>query len=360
MRLYNKAITPFRLKSHRLILIFVLLHFFLFIPISHSRDLEPTNNIESITETEINPDTEKDAKPSEEPFLERYGQKADSFQTALSNRITTSADWLDSFFQADRMEIEENKTSLRLKLSSFFEEGETYDVKLSARLRLALPGLEDKFHLYINSVFEEDDISVTDPLNEPSDVNNTEKNTDVSLRYFFKAAKKRNFSFRVGVRFDKFTPELYAGPRFSLSNGFGQWTIRFTDKLTYFTDNGWENRSDIDFERALADNLFFRTNLKGSWYEDAPGYFYSLNNTLFQTIDADRAIAYQQNTYFQTSPCNELSKVLVRVKYRSRIWRAWLFYEISPQMTFPREHDFDAIPGITVSLEGVFGKGVFE
>jgi hypothetical protein len=43
------------------------------------------------------------------------------------------------------------------------------------------------------------------------------------------------------------------------------------------------------------------------------------------------------------------------VRYRQRILRDWLFYEIIPQVSFPRERDFEATPGILLRLEMLFG-----
>jgi hypothetical protein len=35
--------------------------------------------------------------------------------------------------------------------------------------------------------------------------------------------------------------------------------------------------------------------------------------------------------------------------------RKWLFFEIVPQLSFPRERDFEAVPGILLRIEGIFG-----
>jgi hypothetical protein len=300
--------------------------------------------------------TEADQETSSPPFFVSFGKIADFFQTSVSNKLFASADWLDSFFQDDRMEIEEDNSSLRIRLSNFYEEGGVYDFKIRARLKLVLPELEERFHFYISSLLEEDDPTRIEPADEFASRNLEEKNVNMSLRYFFKAAKKRNLSFKIGARFDGFTPQAYAGPRFSASDSIHSWVLRFTQNLTYFNSDGWESGSTIDFERPLTKQFFWRTSLKGSWYEDTDGYFYSLNNSLFHSIDNDRALAYHWGTYFETHPCNRLSQTLLQVQFRSRIWREWLFFEVAPQLTFPEDHDFDAVSGIKVSLEGIFGK----
>ncbi|MBU4317606.1 MAG: hypothetical protein KKF30_10055 [Proteobacteria bacterium] len=286
--------------------------------------------------------------------FEVYGEKADSFQTAVSQSLSASADWLDSFFREDRIEIEENKTSLRLAFSSYFEEDNTYDLGIRARFKLILPGFEEKLHLFLTSDLDE---AAVDPLALKGVVDKgDEQDLNLSLRYFFRNARKRNFSFRVGMRFNDLTPVFYGGPRYSLYKKMDPWMFRFTEKVSCYSDYGWRSRSDFAFERYLAGRFFFRTNFSGTWFQSDHGFFYSMNNSLYQTVDEDRAFVYEISTNFQTYPCNELSSLVMGIKCRTRIWREWLFFEVTPQLSFQNQYDFDPITGITFAIEGIFGK----
>jgi hypothetical protein len=46
---------------------------------------------------------------------------------------------------------------------------------------------------------------------------------------------------------------------------------------------------------------------------------------------------------------------VLSVRYRQRILRDWLFYEVIPQISFPDERDRDATPAILLRLEMFFG-----
>ncbi|GBC63664.1 hypothetical protein DENIS_4662 [Desulfonema ishimotonii] len=271
----------------------------------------------------------QDAEISEDAPLERYGQAADTFQETVSEKLVTSADWLDSFFRDERTEIEENKTNLRIKLSSFFEEGEGIDFKARARLRLVLPRFEDKLHIVFSGESDEDGTDKIDGFNNLGSDDDSEKDINLSLRYFFRSVKKKNISLRVGLRVNEFPPVIYAGPRFSVSRQFDLWLIRFTQNIRYFSDDGWETRSQVDFERPLSDPLFFRTSIRGSWFESDHGYFYEVKNALYQVLDEDRALEYQFDQYLETRPSHQPDQILLRVKYRQRLWRKWLFFEVT-------------------------------
>jgi hypothetical protein len=291
--------------------------------------------------------------------FESYGQKADQFHEAISESLSASADWLDSFYREDRMEIEENKTSLRLTLSSYFEERKTYDPGFRARFKLILPGFEEKLHLFLTN-------EVDEPSNIPQVLEkgvldkNDEKDFSLSLRYFFRNARKRNFSFRMGLRFNDITPVIYGGPRYSLSKKMDSWLFRLTEKVSCYSDYGWRSRSEIDFERYLAGDFFFRTKFSGTWFQREHGFFYSANTSLYQTVDEDRAFVYQVSTNFQTHPHHAMDSLGLGIKYRTRMWREWLFFEIIPQISFRDEYDFDPVTGITFAIEGVFGLESLE
>lgn len=296
------------------------------------------------------------SEPTQEAGLEKYGQKADEFQETVSAKLSATADWLDSFFRDERREIEENNSNLRLRFATLFEEDGNVDFKARARLRLALHGFEDKLHIMIAGDHDEDGTTKSDIINDLERGDNSDNDVNLALRYFFKAAKNNNISFKSGLRLNDFPPAIYAGPRFSFAKAFDPWLLRFTQDVRWYSDDGWESVSTFDFERSLSESLFLRTSAEGAWYQDDDGYFYELKCELYQVLNRDRALEYQWINYFETEPKHVLDEVLLRVKYRQRIWRQWLFLEMAPQVAFREEDDHDPIMGVTLAIEGFFGK----
>jgi hypothetical protein len=305
------------------------------------------------------PDTEGEAgKSSGESTKGAYEKRADDFHKIVSARLTASANWLDSFFRDERAEIEDNDTSLRVRLSSFLEDGEGLDVDTKLRLRLVLPELEDRFHIMITGARGDDRELSDDPaISKRGELDpEADRNVTLSLRYFVKQARSRNLSFKVGARLNGFPAAFYAGPRFRVSKKFNSWVASFTQEVKYFTDDGWETDTDLDFEKPLSESLFFRIRTEGSWYENEVGYYYDLNFILYQVIDENRALEYAWNNYFETRPSGRLDQIQLHVTYRKRFWRPWLFFEIEPQLAFRKEHEFVPTPGITFAVEALFGK----
>jgi hypothetical protein len=307
--------------------------------------------------TDSDAGTEPGEMSGESP-LEGYGEKADDFHKIVSQRLTASANWLDSFFRDERTEIEDNDTSLRVRFSSFLEDGEGLKADAKLRLRLVLPELEERFHIMITGVRDEEDEFNEDPvIIKKGELDpEADRNVTLSLRYFIKKARNRNLSFKVGARLNGFPAAFYAGPRFRLSKKLKTWVVQFTQEVKYFTDDGWETTTRFDFEKPLSERLFFRIRTEGSWYENEVGYYYDLNFILYQVLDEDRALEYAWNNYFETRPSGRLDQIQLHVTYRQRFWRPWLFFEIEPQLAFRNEHEFVPAPGITFAVEALFGK----
>ena len=58
---------------------------------------------------------------------------------------------------------------------------------------------------------------------------------------------------------------------------------------------------------------------------------------------------------FFTKSKFHLNETVLRTRYRQRIWRKWLFYEVNPQVAFRNNDDFRYTPGIEFRLEASFG-----
>lgn len=333
-----------------LIALLLVLAFFVWLPTAALHSAETADPAPESSETRPN--------AGESSGLDEYGEMADEWQETLAETLSDSADWLDSFFRDERMEIEENKSSLRVKLSSWIEDGEGVDFRVRARLKLVLPHFEDKLHIVFTGERDEDRDGKGDAFDDLLRDETTDNNFNLGLRYFFRMAHENNISFRVGMRVNEFPPVVYGGPRFSFSKPFDPWLIRFTQNIRYYSDSLWQARSILDFERPLWERFFLRTTAEGAWYEEEDGYFYELKCRLFHALDENRAFEYQWLNYFETRPDHRFEESVVAVKYRQRIWRQWLFFEITPQVSFREDDDYRPTAGITFAMEGIIGKDI--
>jgi len=284
--------------------------------------------------------------------------KVDIAHKELSRRVTDFAGYLDSFFDDQAYEAEANTTRLKLRFNSFIEDGEGADFNTKIRLRLVLPGSKKRLHFSIAGDPDDEadvDNSLDDGIREDLEKEN-ERSLSAGLRYFFTSTDRRNLSLRTGLRLRGGSPVLKIGPRYRETFSFAPWALRFTQTVDWFSGVGWETKSSFDLDRPLSDAFLFRATAEGSWFEDEDGFFYDLRMRLFQALTKRRVLQYEWNNYFETSPSHRLEETNFKVRYRQRIWREWLYFEVAPQVSFPRENDFNATPGILFRLEAFFGN----
>lgn len=281
----------------------------------------------------------------------------DVLHRRASTGVLASARWLDNFFADPRFESEQSKTRLKVRFSLFAEDESDIEYDVRAGLRLDLPILEDRLHLLIAGDPDEEDgfRTVSGAEGTSPTLADDEEDFSLSLRYFIKRTALRHLSLRSGLRWRDGMPAVFLEPRYRHTVPLDPWTFRFTQRLTTITDGTVRARSLFDFDRQVREKLFFRASAEGIWDKDDHGYAYGAGLSLYQPFSRRRTLVYGWSNGFVTHPHHRLENVTLSLRYRQRIFRDWLFYEVVPQVSFPREEDYEATPGILFRLEVVFG-----
>jgi hypothetical protein len=280
---------------------------------------------------------------------------ADAVQARISTRVAETAAWVDSFFGNDNYEYESNKTRLSLGLSSFFETGESPEFKLQNSLRLNLPYLEDRLRLTFSGATQDFDTTDSDWEDIEEDIRGTdERNLRAALTYFLKQDGRRNLSLSAGVRSRDGKAAFYVQPRYRHTWQLAHWDLRLVQKVSWYTDTSWDARGELQLERLLGSDWFFRTTALSNWYEEERGVFPQLNLGLHSRLSERRAVSITWHNYFETYPDNVLDSSRLRLVYRQQVWRRWLRVSLAPQLVFPRSNDYDPVPGLMLEVEARF------
>ena len=197
----------------------------------------------------------------------------DFIHKELSERVAASAAWMDAYFDDENFDDEDNRTTLRLSLSSFTEESEDTDFGAQVRLRLSLPNWNDRLQLIISGDSEDSDTA--ESLDgDPDDLTkDNEKNVTLGLRYYVRQTPRHNVSLGGGIRSSDGSVNIYIQPRYRYFKDLGTWGFRFIQKVGWFEPEGFDSRSTLQFERTFDDEYFFRTSGKVNWYEDEEGLY---------------------------------------------------------------------------------------
>jgi hypothetical protein len=290
-------------------------------------------------------------RPEEEPTF------VDVLHGGISKEILSTADWMDSFFADENYVKEVNRSYVRFRYEIFQENKTKPSSKPAVDLRLALPELERKTHLVFSAEPNEPVSGPNAPVRTVAERfgTTTQANLTTALQYFLKTTPKENFAVLSGVQLSKFSPVVFLEPRYRVLAPYRVWQLRFTQELLWRSDTAWQTDTRFEFERQLPKDFFFRTSLDGVWASRVIGYVYSLAFLLREPFGPTHAVDYEWINTYQTRPVNELTEIDFRIRYRHSFWREWLFFEVAPQVRFPRDNNFDNIPGVLFRLEIFFG-----
>lgn len=295
------------------------------------------------------------AESNPSPILETTADKVDNYHQQTEKLLLDTAEWIDQFFGTENYTSEVNKTYLRAQINGFVEDGEGLDVNTRFKLRLKLPNTEKRFRVSIASSADEierDEGTAGDfPDTGVGSIAEVDDNLTTALEYFFLDKRRHNMKFAVGATIRNSSLVGYGSTRYRYLVQVRRWTLRFVERLRWYTDNGWDARSELDFERPVFDHLFFRTKPSLTWKEKEEGFTYSWNTSLFHPLSEKAALEYQFNTYFDTEISGRLTQTNLRINYRRQIWRKWLIMEVAPQLAWYEERDFKTVAGIMVRLE---------
>jgi len=306
---------------------------------------------------------EPDASPDEQAPIpkEEVTQPHGTFDVVhdvISENILDTAKWLDSFFDDPRFRAEDNRTRVKIDAEYLWERGTTSDFRFPISAQLKLPKLQNRARFAVfgspqQGVEGEPPPSGTAASKLPGAQQN---NPTAALDYFFWATERLNIGTRVGVRFREGSPTLYVEPRYRQLQKFDPWAFRFTQDFKWWTDVGWESTTTFDLERPLGDKFFFRTTLQGAWTQEVEDiYHYSLAFNVRQILSPRRVVQYELVNGFETDK-DSLKEIRATLRFREKIWRDWMFFEVAPYVSFRRDHDFDLLPGVLLRFEMIFGS----
>ena len=286
------------------------------------------------------------------PLLgEKGGVVLDDMQERGSKLVSYFAKWVDSFFDDPRYLVEENRSRIKIKLALGYSELYDFEFQPGVDIRLNLPQLENRFNIFISANDDSDFDVDSNPISN-ADPNSGEELT-VGVRYFLALGERYNVSVDTGLSLSY----VFAGLRYRHLHQFlsTDWNGRFTNRLRYYSDDGWENRASYDVERALGERFFLRTTLTGIVAQRFDGVPASAVAKLYQVLNIDRALLYEVGVFTNTEPEFELTDLQLRLRYRQRFYRDWLVVEVAPQVSFPNEFDNETNLGLVVKLEADFG-----
>jgi len=293
------------------------------------------------------------AEQSAEPvpgFLDRIDAPRD-FVAATFVSFATD---VDRFFGDDRNYQESNKSMLQLDITKVAGYGGSRNIVFTGRAKVHLPSAENRFRLVLES---NPDKNVT---GEPTqgkpallDKVTAPESYAVAARYEKAEESVWHFSSDAGLKFQSgLTP--FARIRGSYSVPLDQWRLKVAESVFWFNTIGVGETTQLDLERPLSENMMFRATSNASWLRDKHNFDLRQDFSIYHTLDERSALLYQVAAIGVSEPQVQATEYVALFLYRYRLHRSWMFFEVSPQLHFPRARNFESSPQLNLRLEMLF------
>lgn len=273
----------------------------------------------------------------------------------LSGKFVSFVSDIDRFFGDDRNYQESNKSVLQLDLTRVTGYGGDRKIVLSGRAKVSLPSTEKRLHLLLETnpdknISGEPTQTQTTPIKDVA----APESYSAALRYEKAQESLWHFSADAGVQFRGITTNPFARAKGSYSVPLDQWRLKAAETVFWFHTIGAGESTQLDVERFLSEPLLFRSTSNATWLYDKLNFDLRQDFSVYHTVNERTALLYQASAIGVSQPHIQATDYVLLMVYRYRLHRDWMFFELSPQLHFPRAENFQTSPMFIMRLEILF------
>jgi len=286
----------------------------------------------------------------------------DKTHAGLERTILEQVIRFDDFF--GKAETESQKLTgykLRWRNSMRIERGRHAQFGTSASANFALSKISKRLRL---TIYGEDEPSQFAP-GLPEDPGNPgydrtlQANTrlvNTELRYNLLQTPSMSAFVGAGIRL-AIPPEAFSRFRFQYVHHFSDVSlIRIGETPFVNSANGLGQTTEISLERLLRRGTLLRWANSVTASQKIQGVEWGTELSLLHELSPRSAITFLTGAYGNTSVADGASNYRALVRYRRNFLRSWLYYELEPEISLPRNENknFCADYAFTFRLEIVF------
>lgn len=279
----------------------------------------------------------------------------DASRDYLSAKIIGYATDIDRFFGNERNYQETNNSVMQLDLDRVTGYSGDRKFLLSARANLNLPATEKRLHLLLESNPDQN-IEGAPAQNQFTPLNNqvnTPQSYGLALRYeqVKEELQASHLNADAGLKFQGIKINPFVRTSGSYSIPLDQWRLKAWETVYWFNTIGAGETTQVDLEHILSPSILFRATSSATWLKDTPYFNLRQDLSLYDTVDERTALLYQLSSLGVSSPQWESTVHVASIFYRYRLHQKWMYFELSPQLYFPRTNNFQSAFTLSMRLE---------
>lgn len=306
--------------------------------------------------------------------VEEAPDHLDRFHLVCSDCVHRFADWLDRFFEkrlsSDRdplvadedtffadHEMEESVKLSYVRISPavrFRESGEAdVDVDFSARIRL--PRAKRRANIFLQRADAREDLLRNfEGRTSSEDLDNPDSRGSAGVELNLWERSRLRLTGSLGM---SFRPDPEPRVKVGLAGHYklGSWFTKVKQDGFWDSNDGFGERTKLELERHFFEDLFTRGSAEVAWSETTRGVDLSQSLLFYYTFSKRRAMGLKLGVFEHTWPSTVIDEYRVRMPYRQRVWKKWMFVELEPGARFPRDRDYKFTPELVITIDLLAG-----
>lgn len=294
-------------------------------------------------------------------YFNAIEKRMDEAHALLERNILRQAVRVDNFFGSVKPEKQRQTSyNLRWRNSVKVEQGRRWSFGSSLYANFALPRISDRLQLYFSG--EDEPGKTTQGL--PEDPGNpgfdrttpTTHFANTELRYELIRNQALNLFLGAGVRL-VLPPEVFLRSRLQYIHNFDDILLMRVAETVFVKNSDFIGETtEFSLERLVGGNTLLRWASAGTASEEIEGLEWGSELSASRQLSPRDALTLKGGVFGNSSLTPHLQNYLLQVRYRRNFLRDWLFYELEPQITWPRTPEGGNPPvyALTFRIEVVF------
>lgn len=267
----------------------------------------------------------------------------------ISEWFDGMAEGLDLFLVGRKMTDRRNETTVVLESNNYYNEKDSYRSAFNLNVNLRLPNFEEYWQITFTSYDENEDRGIAN-----SYLRRTPRDQEYGARLgFFRKLGNVRAAFQPRVTFAG-TPKISHSVSFeSIAENH---EVRINPKLEFYAsaDKGPGVFQAINFNFEI-NKYYSITQINEGDYEDR-SHVYNITNGVALNHWINR-VSFMNYNFFvlsQNRPNYQIAEYIVSVAWNHQLYRNVFDYQLIPNISFSRDYNFVANPGITLNMSVKF------
>jgi hypothetical protein len=277
------------------------------------------------------------------------------------NRDSTTQKYLsmsrsiDQYFYGKDLDKTSTKSHLKLELKNTFYTAGQMEQDIKLRGKIDLPNTKKRLKLVFTSSADLER-SLEDRVTDNASGERINKDDSFAGIEFTPLREPTDWKtdFTAGI---KLRAPLLPFAKYDLENQWELselWTANFEQVFWYLDDDGFGETSEIRFNRPITKNYSLEISSELEFRDKENTFFYDLILSTTHRLTPVSSIEYYTGGIGASQPTNQITNYIIGASYRKLLHEDWLFLNLEPGISLPRDEGWKPQPSFTLRLQIYF------